>query len=231
MSEFYNINTISNITQGVFKNTIINQCNNNNNNDDEPKYTYDGCIEMNIGPMFSGKTLLLATQLRKRLIAKEKVLCIKYIGDTRYTKGEKVVNFDNYEVLSTKTIVAGKLSDVEDSEAIKYDVIGVDEGQFFPDVAEQCEHWANMGIDVYVAALSTTYKRDAWVSVNTLVNKAEHINKLLAICYHCHKDAAFTYKVKEDPDEDEKDYDPKKIGGKDDYHPVCRKCYFKHTKR
>ena len=41
----------------------------------------------------------------------------------------------------------------------EYDVVGIDEGQFFPDLHEFCETAANAGKVVVVAALDGTFQR------------------------------------------------------------------------
>ena len=40
-----------------------------------------------------------------------------------------------------------------------YDVVGIDEGQFFPDVVEFAEKAANKGLIVIIAALDGTFQR------------------------------------------------------------------------
>ena len=40
----------------------------------------------------------------------------------------------------------------------EYDVIGIDEGQFFPDLVAWCEQMANRGKIVLVAALDGTFQ-------------------------------------------------------------------------
>ena len=52
------------------------------------------------------------------------------------------LQIDDYIVLATDGVT--KLMDVA-SEASAYEVIGIDEGQFFPDVVPFCEMMANKG--------------------------------------------------------------------------------------
>ncbi|RLN98974.1 hypothetical protein BBJ28_00000957, partial [Nothophytophthora sp. Chile5] len=84
------------------------------------------------------------------------------------------------------------------------DVIGIDEGQFYPDVrgvcflgrvvlgdclVEFCQDAANMGKVVVVAALDATFERKAFESVIELIPTAEQVIKLNAICTSCGLDA------------------------------------------
>lgn len=52
----------------------------------------------------------------------------------------------------------GRLSEVGDAWR-EYDVVGIDEGQFFPDLMPFCEAAANAGKIVIVAALDGTFQR------------------------------------------------------------------------
>jgi thymidine kinase len=54
-----------------------------------------------------------------------------------------------------------RLSDVADSW-MAYDVVGIDEGQFFPDLLPFAEAVANAGKIVVVAALDGTFQRKVW---------------------------------------------------------------------
>ncbi len=51
-----------------------------------------------------------------------------------------------------------RLSDLG-STWLDYDVVAIDEGQFFPDLVEFCEMAANSGKTVLVAALDSTFQR------------------------------------------------------------------------
>ena len=66
-----------------------------------------------------------------------------------------------------------------------YDVIGIDEGQFFPDLVNFCEKMANAGKAVIVAALDGTFQRKGFPTVMELIPLAEHVVKLNAVCMVC----------------------------------------------
>jgi len=67
-----------------------------------------------------------------------------------------------------------------------YDVLGIDEGQFYVDVVEFCENAAHAGKIVIVSALGGTYQREGFNSILDLVPKAEKIKNLHAICKLCY---------------------------------------------
>ena len=63
----------------------------------------------------------------------------------------------------TTGISATELNEIK-QKAKKYGVIGIDEGQFFPDIVEFCEEMANAGKTVIVAALDGTFQRKVCLS-------------------------------------------------------------------
>ncbi|XP_034362226.1 thymidine kinase, cytosolic [Arvicanthis niloticus] len=107
-------------------------------------------------------------------------------------------------------------------EALNVSVIGIDEGQFFPDIVDFCEMMANAGKTVIVAALDGTFQRKAFGSILNLVPLAESVVKLTAVCMECFREAAYTKRLGL-----EKEVEV--IGGADKYHSVCRLCYFKKS--
>ncbi|XP_046359361.1 thymidine kinase, cytosolic-like isoform X2 [Haliotis rufescens] len=103
-------------------------------------------------------------------------------------------------------------------EALKYDVIGIDEGQFFPDVVVFADTMAEKGKVVIVAALDATFQKKGFGDILNLVPLAEHVMKLSAVCMNCYNEASFT---KRKGNETEVEV----IGGKDKYLAVCRACF------
>lgn len=109
---------------------------------------------MIIGPMFAGKSTELLRRVRKNEIAGKRCLYIKYIADTRYDVSS-IATHDNLK----KTAVAVKeLSEIGD-EWMDFDVIGIDEGQFFSDIVEKAEEMAEAGKIVAISALGGSYLR------------------------------------------------------------------------
>lgn len=103
-----------------------------------------------------------------------------------------------------------------------YDVIGIDEGQFFPDIVEFAELAANSGKIVIVSSLGGTFHRGVFSKVLELIPKCEKIKKLAAICRICKQSASFTFRMAAKDDKC-------MIGGADKYMPVCRECHAMYT--
>lgn len=90
--------------------------------------TQAGSIDLIIGPMFSGKTSELVRRVRRSLAASQKCLLIKYKGDTRYSEAPVLSIHDNVHMAAKSVLM---LSELENA-AWHYDMIAIDEGQFFP---------------------------------------------------------------------------------------------------
>jgi len=174
-----------------------------------------GSIEVIFGPMFSGKTSELLRRIRRHQLASRRVVVIKYIKDTRYNASRCTT----HDFVSCDAICAERLDECRENMK-DYDVIGIDEGQFFPDLISFAEDMANRGKTVIVAALDGTYQKKPFGRVLELVPIAESVIKLSAVCMMCKKDAAFSHRISS-----EKQVEV--IGGADKYVALCRACHLK----
>lgn len=176
-----------------------------------------GSIHLVIGPMFSGKSTELQRLIRRCERGGQATIAIKPKKDDRYSESA-ITTHD--QVAYHNVEVATKLAEVSVDQ---YQVIGVEEGQFFPDLDVQCDLWANQGKTVIVAALDATYERQPFPNlvVQRLLSKAETVNKLQAVC-HCGANASFTQiKNKSKVVGESKEL----IGGDETYESVCRNCF------
>lgn len=187
----------------------------------ESHYQDNGQIQLIIGPMFAGKTTELFRRINR--YSNKNCICFKHISDNRYDSNSIVTHDDQ----SISAISCKKLFDYI-LRISKYDIIGIDEGQFFPDLTDFCEKMANSGKTVIVAALNGDFKRNPFLNISNLIPLAEEILHLKAICTSCNSfqtSASFTYRKPLSCKESSEDTQII-IGGKDLYLPVCRSCYF-----
>lgn len=172
-----------------------------------------GQIQVIFGPMFSGKTTELIRRLHRYQFAKQRCLVVQYAKDVRY--GYEKISTHDGQILPALSCI--NLTDLQ-PEAAKYDVIGIDEGQFFPDIVTFCNILADQGKILIVAALDGTFQKEGFGDVLNLVPLSESVIKLNAICTNCGKEAAFTRR---------KGLETKIeiIGGVEEYEAVCRNCF------
>lgn len=172
-----------------------------------------GQIQVVFGPMFSGKSTELIRRLKRYQLANHECLIIKYANDVRYDESG-IATHDRVVLPAISSLELESLS----SRAVNYSVIGIDEGQFFPDIVEFCEKMANDGKIVIVAALDGTYQKKGFGNILNLVPLAESVIKLTAVCMICYNEASYTKRRGQEKEVE-------LIGGKDKYLAVCRSCF------
>jgi len=181
----------------------------------EGKKDFEGCLNLIIGPMYSGKTSTLITRYNRHNIARRKCIMIKYKNDTRYD--EKMIVTHNG--IKVEAIPCEELADV-DSIVQKYDVVCVDEVQFYKDAHIFCDKWANNGLIVEACGLNGTFERKPFNVVNLLIPKCNDLLFLTAICRETRQEAVYSKRNTDDKEEEV-------IGGADIYSAADRKMFFK----
>ena len=177
-----------------------------------------GHLTLLIGCMFAQKTTELLRRIRRYKAIGHSVLVVNYVGDTRYgTNKIASHDVDTYDAVSVKW-----LQDVAHQvESGTYQVVVIDEGQFYGDLYAFVTKWADkLPIHIVVAGLDGDSNRNPFGDILRLIPQAEEVERLTAFCAHC-KDgtlAHFSKRISATVEQVE-------IGGADRYIPVCRKHY------
>lgn len=98
-----------------------------------------GQLSLIFGPMFSGKSSELQRIVRRYEISKKRCLMVNYAEDCRYSSEEVVSTHDRYKTLIPRIMKkASKVHSLAelDSQIDNFDVVAIDEGQFFLDVIQ-----------------------------------------------------------------------------------------------
>ena len=171
-----------------------------------------GYLELIIGPMFSGKTSRLIQIKKKYNILNHTVLVIKPLIDNRYSDNSVIVTHDQ---VMLECVSKYKLSDI--TEIDKYQVIIIEEGQFFSDIFETVIEWSKTK-KVYVAGLNGDANQNLFGNLYKLIPHADNIIFLTALCKVCNDGtpAIFTKKMISNDKVVE-------VGGAEMYQAVCRK--------
>ena len=178
---------------------------------------YKGKLNLILGPMFSSKTTTLISRYHKYIIGGKKCLMIKLKSDTRYDH-KFVVTHSNIKV---SAIPCEKLEEL-DHLVNNYDVICIDEIQFYPDAPFYCDEWANRGLIVEACGLNGTFERKPFPIISKLIPLCENITFLEAVCKDNGKKGVFTYRTINDNT-------LKVIGGSNIYEALDRYTYFTKT--
>ena len=137
-----------------------------------------GWIEVICGSMFSGKTEELIRRLTRARIAKQKVEIFKPEIDKRYST-EDVVSHNANAIRSIPVQSASQIL----FYANQFDVIGVDEAQFFDnEIVSVCNHLASNGVRVIVAGLDMDFAGKPFGPMPALLAVAEYVTKVHAVC-------------------------------------------------
>ncbi len=175
-----------------------------------------GRIEVICGSMFSGKTEELIRRMKRAIFARQKVEIFKPALDTRYSE-EDIVSHEGNSIPSTPIDSSASILLMSQG----YDVIGIDEAQFFdPHITDVCNQLANQGIRVIVAGLDLDFKGQPFGPMPALLAIADEVSKVHAICVRC---GALAYVSHRLVDVDKQVL----LGEKLEYEPLCRECYAK----
>ena len=174
-----------------------------------------------IGPMFSQKTSSLISKYDRYEIGGKKCIMIKNKLDMRYNTEKDKDVLITHNGIKIKAKVCKKLEEI-DEKIKEYDVICIDEIQFYEDAVKYCEKWANEGKIVEVCGLSGTSERTAFKIISELIPRVENIEHKKAICRNNGEEASFTRIKKEIKKEKEIE-----IGGNEKYEAVDRENYYK----
>jgi thymidine kinase len=165
--------------------------------------------------MFSGKSEELIRRLRRAQIARQRVQIFKPSVDNRYGDAE-IVSHSELRIPSETARTSGELLSLV---AIRTEVVGIDEGQFFDaDLPGVCETLARRGVRVIVAGLDQDYLGKPFEPMPHLLAIAEFITKTRAICVVCGNPANHTQRLVTSRDR-------VLLGAQGTYEARCRRCF------
>lgn len=174
-------------------------------------------LKIRTGPMFSGKTTWLVKKLQKE---NGKILKITFFLDDR-----KTLNCDsntsthnknlNINIKNTDYKKVKNLFECKDID--KYDIIGIDEAQFFEDLVEFVDFCLKKGKKVYCVGLNLDFNKNIFGKIHLLKYLSSEYKVLSSKCYFCGKEANFTKLFLNKTNYDENIL----IGGDDIYKASC----------
>jgi thymidine kinase len=186
--------------------------------------------------MFSSKTSRLVEIYKQCQFCNISVVVINHNIDNRYDD-ELLITHDKVKIPCVKT---SKLSDVwttnilfENNKNVSRikdkfnirncEVILINEGQFFEDLLEVVIDMLQKGKKIYVCGLDGDFERKKFGTILDLIPLCDKVHKLSSLCSIC-KDGTygiFSMRLTEEKEQT--------VIGSDNYIPVCRKCYNKHS--
>jgi len=183
-----------------------------------------GYLKVILGSMFAGKTTELIKEYRRFEACGFQCLFINHNIDKRYGSGENETTTHD-KIMINSINVGDNLFDFfkKKGSLRRYDVILINEGQFFKDLYKFVDYIVNsLHKKVYVCGLDGDFKRKKIGSILDIIPLCDDVIKLKAICSNCkNNDGIFTYRLT----------DEKKqiVVGAKNYSVLCRKCYNSFT--
>ncbi len=196
-------------------------------------YIYRSEIRMSIttgklivitGPMFSGKTSRLIEFLERHTLAGRKVILFKPDIDGRYSETD-VVTHKGIKLPATLSPVDYRAREFITDHVSDYEVVGLDEAQFWKNEAGIPELLENLALErkiVYASALNRDHFGNPFSVTSRLLGYADEIFSLTAVCAVCGGDAIFTQRIINGKPAFGEII---RVGGKDLYEPRCRNCF------
>ena len=194
-----------------------------------------GSLTIIFGPMFSGKTTRLIQELTRFMDVTNKshntkCLLINHIFDDRNEELGVSSHGSSFKGISDLIDVC-KCENLESVDCKNYDVIGIDEGQFFSNI-DIIHTWIKSGKIVIISGLIADAFMQPFGKMNTLITFADTVIQCHAICSECIKNkdkiitpdllagmkAPFTFRL-------EASKEQISVGASDKYIPVCRYHY------
>jgi thymidine kinase len=168
-------------------------------------------LNLVIGCMFSGKSSHLMAEVKRFRAVGLKCAVINHVFDTR-CKHNAIKTHNDVEAPARKYKTLQEFTDWEE-----FDVIAIDEGQFFDDIVEHTARYVNKGKKyVLVAGLSGDSSAEPFENMSKLISRAQNIVFNKALCVHCRKEATFSKRTVRSSGST-KIF----IGGEESYEPVC----------
>lgn len=170
-----------------------------------------------LGPMFSKKTTTLIQHLLYYEQNGKLAIAIDHEINSRYNSISELGIVTHDHISYNNILRTRNLSSLIPS-LIKYDVIAIDEGQFFIGILDFCRYMLTLGKIIIVAGLDLDYRKEPFGEMLELVSIADTVHKHLAKCYNCELDAPYTMRTSDETAIIQ-------IGNNDIYRPVCKQCY------
>ena len=170
--------------------------------------------------MFSGKSEELIRRLRRAEIAGQRVLIVKPRLDDRYD----IAHVVSHAGARMRAVAVDSPADIPG--LVKgYDVVGVDEVQFFPpEIVLVLDGLVEGGLRIVACGLDQDFRGFPFGAMPELLCRAELVDKLQAVCHRCGGPATMTQRLVDGrpaPFHGE----TIQVGALDSYEARCRACF------
>jgi thymidine kinase len=170
--------------------------------------------------MFAQKTTELIRRIRRYQSIGYRVLVVNHSCDNRYSEGDCIASHDR---MLEQAVMTDRLQEIDRQvRSGQYQVVAIDEGQFFPDLFAKVTEWADtLDVHLVVAGLDGTSERNPFGDLLKLIPHAEEVERLHALCAFCRDGTVASFSKYIAPSKTQE----VQVGGAELYRPVCRAHY------
>ena len=177
-------------------------------------------LDIIFGPMFAGKSSRILSIVSRYSSLGTRVLVVNHGDDTRYGGIHEVVTHDQRRI---PCIRVHALNDLTDETIQSYDVVLVDEAQFFSGLVPFVERVVErFGKHLYLIGLDGDFQRRPFGELLQCVPLADRIERLTAFCHRCADGTPGLFSARRTGTVEDQQV---LVGGPEIYETLCRKCY------
>jgi thymidine kinase len=178
-------------------------------------------LDILIGPMFAGKSSRILSIVSRYSALGTPVLVVKPSKDTRYGNVSAIVTHD---ANTCPCICVQDLDDIPLEDILKYQVIIVEEAQFFKHLIPFVEHVVDThGRNLYLVGLDGDSNRRKFGEILDCIPLADRVERITAFCQKCANGTPGLFSHRKHGISDQQVL----IGGHNAYMTLCRQCYMR----
>lgn len=176
-------------------------------------------LDIVIGPMFAGKSSRVLSIVSQYTAMGLQVLLLKHANDVRYGNQTEIITHDGRRVPCR---VVRDLFDIGFNEFLAYDVIIVDEAQFFSGLVPFVESMVDThGKHVYLVGLDGDSNRRPFGELLQCIPLADRVERITAMCHRCANGTPGLFSWRRTGPVHQRVF----VGGASAYEALCRPCY------
>lgn len=178
-------------------------------------------LDIIVGPMFAGKTSRILSIVSRYSSLGTPVLVVKHASDARYGDDDALNTHDHRQI---PCIRVSSLNELSDQQLGEFQVILIDEAQFFTGLVPFVERVVDrLEKNLYLIGLDGDSNRRPFGELLTCLPLADRIERLTALCRRCADGTPGLFSYRRGGAGDQQVL----VGGEGLYESLCRKCYLR----
>lgn len=178
-------------------------------------------LDILIGPMYAGKSSRILSIVSRYSALGTSVLVVKHSKDNRYGTMSAIVTHDGKTV---PCMCVNDLDDIPLEDLLRYQVIIVDEAQFFPHLIPFVEYAVDThGRNLYLVGLDGDSNRRKFGELLDCIPLADRVERITAFCQKCADGTPGIFSHRKHGISDKQVL----VGANNAYVTLCRTCFLR----